>query len=77
VVQIYGMAILCGIGFTMSLFIGSLAWPHSNFDAMVRLGVLAGSITSAVAGTLLLLRAASRPARAAPAPAAASGTEVR
>jgi NhaA family Na+:H+ antiporter len=69
--HIYGMAVLCGIGFTMSLFIGSLAWPHSNFDAMVRLGVLAGSITSAIAGALVL-RAASPAAAPLPArPAAA------
>jgi NhaA family Na+:H+ antiporter len=74
--QIYGMAVLCGIGFTMSLFIGSLAWPHSNFDTMVRLGVLAGSIASAIFGTLLL-GAASQPAQAASAPPAASGSEAR
>ena len=48
------MAILCGIGFTMSLFIGSPAWPHSDFDAAIRLGVLAGSVASAVVGYLLL-----------------------
>ena len=47
---IYGVALLCGIGFTMSLFIGSLAWQHTNFDASVRLGVIAGSILSAAAG---------------------------
>jgi Na+:H+ antiporter, NhaA family len=58
--QIYGMAILCGIGFTMSLFIGSLAWPHSDFDATMRLGVLAGSVASAVVG-YLLLRSAAQP----------------
>ena len=58
--QIYGMAILCGIGFTMSLFIGSLAWPHSDFDAAIRLGVLAGSVASAVVG-YLLLRSAAQP----------------
>ena len=58
--QIYGMAMLCGIGFTMSLFIGGLAWPHSHNDAAVRLGVLLGSVISAVLG-FLLLRSAWRP----------------
>ena len=48
--QVYGMAVLCGIGFTMSLFIGSLAWNHSDFDPAVRLGVLGGSLASAVLG---------------------------
>jgi NhaA family Na+:H+ antiporter len=72
--QIYGMAILCGIGFTMSLFIGSLAWPHSDFDAAIRLGVLAGSVASAVVGCLLL-RSAAQP-MAVPQPAAKAGREV-
>jgi NhaA family Na+:H+ antiporter len=54
--QIYGVAILCGIGFTMSLFIGTLAFEHGNFDLLagVKLGVLAGSVLSAVAGLLVL-----------------------
>jgi Na+:H+ antiporter, NhaA family len=52
--QVYGMSILCGIGFTMSLFIGSLAWQHSDNDSLVRIGVLAGSIASAVAGYIVL-----------------------
>ena len=73
--QIYGMALLCGIGFTMSLFIGGLAWPHSNFDAMVRLGVLVGSIASAIAGTVLL-RAAAQPGPVVSAPAAAGSGEA-
>jgi Na+:H+ antiporter, NhaA family len=52
--QIYGLALLCGIGFTMSLFIGGLAWEHGNFNAQIRLGVIAGSIASAAAGAVVL-----------------------
>jgi len=52
--QIYGIGLLCGIGFTMSLFIGSLAFDNRELMAQLRLGVLAGSITSAVLGYLLL-----------------------
>lgn len=56
--QIYGMAILCGIGFTMSLFIGGLAFESIEMQAEVRLGVLAGSFISA-ALAYMLLRATS------------------
>ena len=52
--QVYGMAALCGIGFTMSLFIGGLAWPYSDHDAAVRVGVLLGSIPSALFGYFLM-----------------------
>ncbi len=45
---------LCGIGFTMSLFIGGLAWEHADFDAPVRLGAIMGSMLSAVCGFLVL-----------------------
>ncbi len=50
--QIYGVAIICGIGFTMSLFIGSLAFEQTigNETMNERLGILLGSILSAVAG---------------------------
>lgn len=48
--QLYGISLLCGIGFTMSLFVGSLAFEHSSFDAPIRLGVLTGSIVSAAIG---------------------------
>lgn len=56
--SIYGIALLTGIGFTMSLFIGSLAFERGAFDHMAatRVGVLAGSILSATAGYLLLRR---------------------
>jgi NhaA family Na+:H+ antiporter len=53
-IHIYGVSLLCGIGFTMSLFIGSLAWQHTDFDAPVRLGVIAGSILSATVGYLAI-----------------------
>jgi NhaA family Na+:H+ antiporter len=54
--QVYGVALLCGIGFTMSLFIGTLAFEHGNFDMLstVKMGVLIGSALSAVAGLLVL-----------------------
>jgi len=52
--QLYGLSLLCGIGFTMSLFIGSLAFGHSSFDVPIRLGVLTGSVLSAVLGFLIL-----------------------
>lgn len=52
--QLYGISLLCGIGFTMSFFIGGLAFELSDFDAPVRLGVLTGSILSAIAGYAVL-----------------------
>ena len=53
-IQIYGMAILCGIGFTMSLFIGGLAFSSVELQAEVRLGVLVGSFISAGLAYMLL-----------------------
>jgi NhaA family Na+:H+ antiporter len=54
--QLYGIAILCGIGFTMSLFIGSLAFEeHAHTQIMNdRLGILLGSLISGVAAYLFL-----------------------
>lgn len=52
--QLYGLSILCGIGFTMSLFIGGLAFSTMEMQAQIRLGVLGGSIVSAVIGYMLL-----------------------
>jgi Na+:H+ antiporter, NhaA family len=60
--QIYGVALLCGIGFTMSLFIGLLAFADAEHESMVKLAVLAGSLLSAFAGAAVLV-AAGRPAR--------------
>ncbi len=55
--QLYGIAALCGIGFTMSLFIGSLAFEEVVATDVViqdRLGILAGSFLSAIAGVIIL-----------------------
>jgi NhaA family Na+:H+ antiporter len=52
--QVYGVSVLAGIGFTMSLFIGTLAFDDPAHGAAVRIGVLAGSILSAIVGFVLL-----------------------
>jgi NhaA family Na+:H+ antiporter len=67
--QIYGVALLAGIGFTMSLFIGGLAFPgRPELVDEVKIGVLAGSILSALAGFLVLRFAPARHAKGERAP---------
>jgi NhaA family Na+:H+ antiporter len=56
--HIYGVACLAGIGFTMSLFIGSLSFADAELMNQVRLGVLSGSIISGVLGYAALMIAA-------------------
>ena len=63
--QIYGVALLCGIGFTMSFFIGLLAFTDPEKEAVLKLAVLVGSLLSALAGALVLLTIA--PSKAKPA----------
>ena len=53
--QLYGVSLLCGIGFTMSLFIGLLAFPTSpELQDATKIGVLSGSLISGISGALLL-----------------------
>ncbi|WP_420806151.1 Na+/H+ antiporter NhaA [Aestuariibacter salexigens] len=54
--HIYGVSLLCGVGFTMSLFIGSLAFEETGVNQMAdeRLGILCGSFVSALCGYLVL-----------------------
>lgn len=52
--QLYGVSALCGIGFTMSLFIGGLAFDDQEHQAYIRLGILVGSTISAIIGYLVI-----------------------
>ncbi len=54
--HLYGLALLCGVGFTMSLFIGSLAFENTEVDLLLdeRLGIILGSLLSGVGGYLVL-----------------------
>ena len=59
--HLLGAALLCGIGFTMSLFIASLAFePGAMGAGLDRLGILAGSLASGVAGFFVLSRTLGR-----------------
>ncbi|MFK7838715.1 MAG: Na+/H+ antiporter NhaA [Bdellovibrionales bacterium] len=58
--QFYGMALLTGIGFTMSLFIGTLAFSDVEYASAVRLGVLSGSLLSGIAGVSVLILSGRR-----------------
>ena len=62
--QIFAISILCGIGFTMSMFLAGLAFgetAYNNFDTLSRLGILLGSGVSAVVGYVLLRKTTSQP----------------
>lgn len=54
--MVYGTSLLCGIGFTMSLFIGSLAFEETGINLLFdeRIGILAGSLLSGIAGYLVM-----------------------
>lgn len=54
--SLYGTAALCGVGFTMSLFIGSLAFEETNINILFdeRLGIIIGSLASGIVGYLIL-----------------------
>lgn len=58
--KVYGVAILTGIGFTMSLFIGTLAFDDENILTQLRLAVLIASLASGLAGAIWLLVARGR-----------------
>ena len=67
--EVYGVSLLCGVGFTMSLFIGALAFPgaiDSPEQVEVKLGVLLGSLVSAMTGAGVLAAAARRRKNLAP-----------
>lgn len=60
-IQLWGMAVLCGVGFTMSLFIGALAFPlRPSLVEEAKLGVLLGSLLSALLGFMILRFAPSK-----------------
>jgi len=62
--QLFGAACLCGIGFTMSLFIATLAFGSSPLLDLSKIGTLAASLAAGIAGSVILARSSGRlPAR--------------
>ena len=61
--SLYGTSALCGIGFTMSLFIGSLAFEETGANLLFdeRLGIILGSLISGVVGFLILRQSLPKP----------------
>lgn len=66
--QTLGTAFLCGIGFTMSLFIGLLAFDDPTLQEEVKFGILGGSLISGVCGYLILRFSKSRQSTTSPRP---------
>ena len=63
--ELYGVSLLCGIGFTMSLYVGSLAFPGDpTLQNEVRLGVIGGSLLSLIGGGAVLMLARALRSRA-------------
>ena len=60
--ELFGVSMLCGVGFTMSLFIGGLAFPETNafLQGEVRVGVILGTLLSILGGMLVLRYCAAR-----------------
>lgn len=75
--QMLGIAFLGGIGFTMSLFIGMLAFVDAERAAEIRIGVLLGSIMSATVGYLILRRVTPAVISAKPTPTPTTTAETR
>lgn len=53
--QFYGVSLITGVGFTMSLFIASLAFSSPDFESQTRLGIIVGSLLSGICGYIVLL----------------------
>ncbi len=64
--QVLGVSILCGIGFTMSLFIGLLAFDDPGVQDRVKIGILLGSFVSGIIGYMILRSAKREPRRVTP-----------
>ncbi|QIV96772.1 sodium/proton antiporter (NhaA family) [Allofrancisella inopinata] len=61
--QLYGIGLVCGIGFTMSLFIGTLAFDSNRTLNLVKLGVLTGSVLSGIFGYIILRLVTYKPSK--------------
>jgi NhaA family Na+:H+ antiporter len=61
--QFFGVCVLCGVGFTMSLFIGGLAFEGqgADYETQLKIGVLGGSMLAGILGSLTLLRRGKAP----------------